>query len=145
MSIADAFKVKDVGRFTAHALDYSDLKEFEILRLKEFGAIDAENQGVSTIKFLSADDAGYNVEYVVRDKDTGELTTVQKRIAPITIISSTTRVDVDSQYMRRNWPISLDETPEQTERIRLWRAHHEVERNEVALDSILVPPIIVDN
>ena len=56
MRIADAFKTKSVGRFTAHALDYSNLQDYEVLRLKELGSMDQEFQGVSTVKFLSADD-----------------------------------------------------------------------------------------
>jgi len=71
MNIADAFKVKDVGRFTQHALDYSDLEGYQVLRLKEIGKMDEEEQGVSTLKFLSSDDRGYKVEYTVKDEETG--------------------------------------------------------------------------
>jgi len=133
MSLADLFNTKDVGRFTKHALDWSNLTGFEILRLKEFGQMDSEDQGVSTLKFLSADDQGYIVEMPVKNKETGEMITMTKRIDPITVISSTTRTEVDSQYTRRNWPISPDESEEQTERIRLWMIRHGEETDEVNL------------
>jgi len=133
MNIADAFKVKDVGRFTPHALDYTNLEGYEVLRLKEIGNIDEEKHGVSTIKFLSSDDKGYTVEFTVRDKETGQFTTSQYRIPPITIISSTTRVTLDPQYIRRNWIFNPDESPEQTQRVLKWKANQEREKAEVAL------------
>ena len=133
MNIADAFKVKDVGRFTAHALDYTNLEGYEVLRLKEIGNMDEEKQGVSTIKFLSSDDKGYTVEFTIRDKETGQFTTSQYRIPPITIISSTTRVSLDPQYIRRNWIFNPDESPEQTKRVLKWKAKQEREKAEVAL------------
>jgi len=133
MSLADLFHTKDVGRFTKHALDWSNLAGYEILRLKEFGMMDSEDQGVSTLKFLSADDQGYIVEMPIKDPETGEMVTMQKRIDPITVISSTIRTEVDSQYTRRNWPISPDESEEQTERVRLWMIHDGEETDEVNL------------
>jgi hypothetical protein len=131
--VTDPFKVKDVGRFSPHALDYSNLEGFEILRLKEIGVMDQETQGVSTIKFLSADDRGYTVEVTVRDRDTGELTTKQYRIPPITVISSTARVELDPQFQRRCWIFNVDESPEQTKRVLEWKAQREKQKAEVAL------------
>lgn len=106
MILADAFKTKDVGRFSEHALDYSDLKDFEVLRLKEIGHMDEEKQGISTLKFLSADDKGYTCEVTVRDKETGQFTTQEIIIPPITVLSGTTRILIESQYNRRNWIIN---------------------------------------
>lgn len=117
MAVSEGFRVKDVGRFTSHALDYTNLEGYEILRLKEIGVMDQESQGTATIKFLSADDKGYTVEVTVRDKDTGELTTKQYRIPPITVISSTTRIELDPQFQRRCWIFNVNEGPEQTERV----------------------------
>jgi len=131
--IADLFETKSVGRFTAHALDYTDLEGYEILKLQEIGSMDAEAQGVSTIKFLSSDDKGYTVEFVVRDKDTGRFSTEQMVIPPITLVSTTTRMVLDPQFMRRVWTINPDESPEQTEAVRKWKINHENEKAEVAL------------
>jgi len=133
MTIADLFHTKDVGRFTKRALDWSNLAGYEVLRLKEFGMMDSEDEGTSTIKFLSADDQGYIVEATIRDEETKKLVTEEKRIDPITVISSTTRAQVGSQYARRNWPISPDESEEQTERVRLWLIRDEEENDEVNL------------
>gem|GEM_PF-4413711 len=129
MKLADFFKVKDVGRFTAHALDYTDLQGYEVLRLKEIGTMDQENQGISTLKFLGGDDKGYTVEFTVRNEKTGRLTTEQRRIPPITIITSTIRVILDPQFERRAWVINLDESEEQTRRILYFKAKKIEEEN----------------
>jgi len=133
MEIADLYKTKKVGRFTEHAVDYAELRGYEVLKLKEIGLMDEEKQGVSTLKFLSADDEGYTVEYTTRDPETNELVTKTKRIPPITVISSTTRVSIDPQFTRRNWIISPDESEAQTLRVARWIERYERERAEVLL------------
>jgi hypothetical protein len=133
MRLADAFRTKTVGRFTAHALDYADLEGYEVLRLQEIGSMDQEAQGVSTIKFLSSDDKGYTVEATERDPATGRFTTRQYRIPPITLLTSTARVEVDPQFERRAWILNPDESEEQTRRVREWKARHEREKGLVAL------------
>jgi len=133
MKIADFFKTKDVARFSEHALDYSDFGGYEVLRLKELGSMDEEKQGVSTIKFLSSDDKGYTVEVTVKDKDTGRFSTIQNKIPSITVISGTTRIALDPQYLRRNWILNPDESEQQTEKIMQWKANQENEKTEIAL------------
>jgi len=131
-ALTKAFRTKKVGRFTEHALDYTDLNGYQILYIQEIGHMDEEIHGLSTIKFLSADDQGYTVEMTVGSPAEG-FTTVEKRIPPMTVVSSTTRVRIDPQYERRNWIISLDETPEQTRRIMKLKARRRLEENEIAL------------
>jgi len=131
-ALTSAFNTKKVGRFSEHALDYTDLTGYQVLYIQEIGHMDEEKQGLSTIKFLSADDQGYTVEVTVGNPQEG-FTTVEKRIPPLTVISSTTRVMIDPQYERRNWIISLDETPEQTRRIMKLKAKQRLEENEIAL------------
>ena len=134
MGIADYFKVKEVGRFTKHALDWAtDLANYEVLKLKELGNSDNEDEGISTIRFLSSDDKGYVVEAPFRDPHTGRMVNQTNRIPPITIISSTTRVDIEKQYNRRNWIFNPDESRDQTERIRQWQVRHEEELSRVSL------------
>ena len=132
-NLAEGYKVKDVGRFSAHALDYTNLEGYEILSLKELGSMDMEKQGVSTIKFLSSDDRGYNVEVTVRDEATGKFTTESYKIPCITVVSTTTRLILDAQFERRAWIFSMDETPQQTERVAKWKAQVEREKAEVLL------------
>ena len=131
LKLCDVFRTKSVGRFSAHALDYTNMNDFEILRLKELGGMDQEFQGVSTIKFLSSDDKGYTIETTEQDK--GRFITKTRKIAPITVATSTTRVQLDPQFMRRAWPLNPDESKEQTERVRKWKANLERENNFVAL------------
>lgn len=131
--LTQGYKVKDVGRFSAHALDYANLEGFEILRLKELGSMDEEKQGVSTVKFLSSDDQGYTVEITAKNEETGRFTTEQYKIPPITTISSTTRLVLDAQFERRAWLFGMDETPEQTARISVWKAETEAQNSEKIL------------
>jgi len=132
-NLAEGYKVKDVGRFSAHALDYTNLEGYEILSLKELGSMDMEKQGVSTIKFLSSDDRGYNVEVTVRDEVTGKFKTESYKIPCITVISTTTRLILDSQFERRAWIFGMDESPQQTEKVAKWKAGNEREKAEVLL------------
>lgn len=132
MRLADAFKTKNVGRFTAHALDYSNLADYHILKLKEIGKMDQEFQGVSTIKFLSSDDKGYVVEVAERDEK-GRFGTKQYRVPAITLVTSTTRVSLDSQFERRCWILNADDSEKQTNQIRLWKARREKEKGLVGL------------
>jgi len=131
--LSRGYKVKEVGRFSAHALDYTNLQEFDVLLLKEIGGMDMEKQGVSTLKFLSADDEGYNVEITVKDKKTDRWTTVSHRIPPITVLSTTTRLHLEPQFERRTWFFGADETEEQTERIAKWKAKRKRQELEVTL------------
>jgi len=128
-ALTKAFKTKKIGRFSEHALDYSDLGGYQVLYIQEIGHMDEEKQGVSTVKFLSADDEGYTVEVTAGDIKEGYHTET-RRIPPITVVSSTTRVKIDPQFERRCWIISIDETPEQTERIRELKAKRRLEENE---------------
>lgn len=131
--LVKGYKVKEVGRFSAHALDYTNLAGYEILLLKELGSMDEEKQGVSTVKFLSADDRGYTVEITAKDEETGKFTTEQYKIPPITVASTTTRLILDPQFERRAWAPGLDETSEQTDRIRKWKATNEKQNAEKML------------
>lgn len=123
------YKVKEVGRFSAHALDYSNLEDFDVLFLKELGSMDMEKQGVSTLKFLSSDDRGYVVEVTVKDEESGKFTTEQHLIPCMTVISTTTRLILDSQFERRAWLLNVDETEEQTRRVLKWKAEMDKQRS----------------
>jgi len=109
----------EVGCFTEHALKYSDLRRYEILFLKELGSMDPEKQSVTVIKFLSADDRGFVVEYTVRDKN-GRFRTEQKRIPAMTIISTATRLVLDSQFERRVWIFNVDKSEEMDSLVINW-------------------------
>jgi len=128
-----SYRVKEVGRFSAHALDYSNLKGFDVLLLKELGAMDMEKQGVSTLKFLSSDDRGYTVEITVKDEETGRFTTEQRRIPCMTVVSTTTRLILDSQFERRAWLFNVDESKEQNKEVVLWKAKRKRQQAEKLL------------
>lgn len=151
MELTKFFYTKEVGRFSRHALDYSDLSQYEILKLKELGSIDQEDYGISTLKFLSSEDSGFVVEVTERGED-HKFKTTQYSTPPITMITSTTRVGLDSQLERRAWIFNPDESKEQTQRILEWKIRNEHEKDEVALggrkmtskeESILVLKTVV--
>jgi DNA-binding transcriptional ArsR family regulator len=131
--IVQTFRVKKVGRLTRHALDYLDLTNYDILVIQELGSGDREEDGLATLKFMSNDDQGYTVEVATRDPKTGEMTTQEYKIRPITVISSTIRVTLDSQYERRNDIINADESEEQTSAVLAWKANYEKDRLLVRL------------
>jgi len=123
-------KTKKRGRFSEHALDYSDLSGYDILYLQEIIGVKREEEGVSTIRFLSADDQGYTVEVAVRDEETGRWTTAEYRIPSITVVSTTTMIEVYQQLERRAWTLNVDESNEQTERVLNFKADKEIIRFE---------------
>ena len=125
-----------MGRFTAHALDYADLEDCQVLVLKELGAMDREDtekRGLSTLKFLSSDDRGYTVEMPVRDEETGSFKNIQYKIPAITMISTTTRLSIDPQFERRTWFFNVDESTEQTKKVAVWKAKNEKQKAEKLL------------
>jgi len=132
-ALTSAFKTKEVGRFTEHALDYSDLSSHEVLYIKELGYMDEDRQGVGSIRFLSSDDRGYTVEYTVRDPPPGRFRTEQRHIPAITMISTTTRLDVDRQFERRIWFFNVDESEVQTRRVLEWKARLSRQRDEIKM------------
>ena len=120
---------KKVGRLTRHALDYMELKGYDVLVLQEVGHLDNEDHGLSTIKFVSVDDNGYTVEVPTRDPDTGEMATKTYKIPPINVLSSSTRVEFEEQFERRAEFINPDESDVQTKLVKEFKA--EIERQKV--------------
>jgi ABC-type dipeptide/oligopeptide/nickel transport system ATPase component len=133
MSLADFFNTKCVARFTATALDYSDFTGVEILKLTELN--DEEKQGIGNLKFLSSEDGGYTIEYTIRDEK-GRFTTEQRRIPPLTVISSTTTVHLDEQLERRAWILNPDTSRAQTRRILRFKAKRKYQEDLKALGVI---------
>ena len=122
------FKRKKVGRFSEHALDYSGLSCKEILYLQEIIGLGFEEKGVSTLRFLSADDEGYVVEIAVKKE--GKFTTEEHKIPPMTVITTTSHVSIEKQLGRRVWEINVDESEEQTRKVLEDKAKKEAMRFE---------------
>jgi len=127
------YKAKKVGRFSAHALDYTNLKAFELLYLKEIGSMDMEKQGVSTLKFLSSDDEGYTVEVTTYDQETRKWVVEEYKIPASTVISTTTRLWLERQFERRVWFFNVDETEKQTEECAKFSANIKKQEAEILL------------
>ena len=121
-------RTKKRGRFSEHALDYSDLKNHDILYIQEILGVEKEEKGISTIRFLSAEDKGYTVEIAVRDPKTGKFTTEEYFIPPMCVVSTLTSVAVESQLERRSWLLNVDQSEEQTKLILEHKAKKEKER-----------------
>lgn len=125
------YRIKEVGRFSQHALDYTDFSQFEVLLLKELGTMDDETQGISTLKFLSSEDKGYTVEITgPKNEETGRFTTLTYTIPAMTMLSSTTRMTMDKQLERRAWLFNVDETVEQTKKILDFKVRMRLQQSE---------------
>lgn len=121
-TLAKVVRTKKVGRFSEHAMDYSDLENYEMLYIQEL--LDLEQQqkmGVSSIKFLSSDDQGYTIEITKGDPDAG-FTTQQKKIPAMTVISTSTVADTEPQFERRIHRMNVDESAKTTRAVLDWKA-----------------------
>lgn len=135
--LSKSFKTKKIGRFTAHALDYTVLTPYEVLYIQELGNMDEEYQGISMLKFLNADDEGYTVEYTVKAEG-GGFTTKTKHIPPMTVIDTTTKLTLERQFEGRSWLFNCDESDEQTKKVTEWKARHKQQEIEVDLGRRLI-------
>jgi len=129
---SELFKTKRVGRFTEHALDYSDLEPYDILYIQEIADSEEERDSINRLKFLSSEDGGYTVEFPIK-KEGGGFTTIQRTIPPMTMLSTTKNLYLEGQFDRRAWSINVDESREQTDRVIGWKAKLKMQENEVKL------------
>jgi len=136
-TIASFYKSHTVSHLTKRALNYmgQQLNEKEILFIKELGRLDQENDsyGNASIKMLSVEDEGLVTTYTVKDPDTGRYTTETIKTDPITVFTSTTRRDIDAQFVRRYWIFSPDGSVEQTRRIEKFKVWRNNQENDVLL------------
>ena len=70
--------------------------------------------GMSTIRFLSGDDQGYTVEVTNRNKETGRMETVQRKIPSMTVITTSTAYNLEAQFERRTHSLNIDQTKDTT-------------------------------
>lgn len=135
-NISALYKSHTVSHLTKKALNYigENINDKEILFVKELGNLDQENDDSNaSIKMLSVDDGGLSTTYTLRDPETGRFITETVRTEPITILTSTTRMNLDPQFLRRNWLLSPDSSLIQTERIEVFKANHKRQEDEVLL------------
>jgi biotin operon repressor len=129
------YREKKVGRFTTHALDYSDLEPYDILYVQELADMDKEKSGQSTLKLLSGDDQGYSVEYPVRDEQTGVIRNEERRIPAKDVVSTTTRISIEHQFENRSWLFPIDESVETSRKILEWKAERKRQEDEKLLEK----------
>jgi hypothetical protein len=124
-ALAKLLRTKRVGRYSEHAMDYSNLEKYDLLYVQEL--LDLEQQkrmGVSTIRFLSADDQGYTVEFTTGDPKQG-FTTKTRKIPAMTVITTTTVADTEAQFERRIHRVNVDESADTTKAVIEWKADEE--------------------
>jgi hypothetical protein len=124
-TLAKVVRTKKVGRFSEHAMDYSNLEKYEMLYIQEL--LDLEQQkkmGVSSVRFLSADDQGYTIEITKGDLKSG-FSTQQKKIPAMTVITTSTVADTEAQFERRIHRMNVDESAETTRAVLHWKAQEE--------------------
>jgi len=131
--VSSGFNVKRIGRFTRHGLDYTDLEPYDILYIRELGDLEQEESGISKLKFLHADDRGFEVEYPIRDQTTGRMTTEIRIIPPKNVISTTVGIYLERQFSNRAWLLPIDGSPELTEKVLQWKAETKKQEDEKTL------------
>ena len=110
--IGQYYKVRKRGRFTPHALEYSDLQPDEILYIQQL--FFSETTG--TMRLISTSDGGFILEHYAKDEE-GNPTTETKKIPAVTLVTTTTFLTLDREFSTRIWEINVDETEEQTKKI----------------------------
>jgi len=125
-SLSKLFITLKRGRFSERAIDYMQqkIREHEILYLMEMIGMEGEQKGVSTLKFLSADDQGYMVEIYGKDAD-GKPTTFEFRIPPITVLTTSISMQIEKQFARRSLSLDVDDSLEQTMGILAFKSRKE--------------------
>jgi len=136
-NVSSFFKCHVVSHLTKKALNYmgEQLANYEMLYIKELGLLDKENDttGNSSLKMMSVDDGGLSTTYTYKDPDSGKFTTETIKTDPKTILTSTTRKDIDPQFVRRYWIFSPDGSVEQTSRIEAFKIRKNNQENDVIL------------
>jgi predicted transcriptional regulator len=133
--ISERYNTMKRGRFSEHALDFmlDKLKNYDVLYLMEMMNLSGEQGGVSTLKFLGADDQGYEVEVTEKDEKTGKFTSTTYKIPPLTVLCTTTNIEMEKQFERRAFVINVDDSPQQTQSILDFKAKKEVDNTLEAL------------
>lgn len=121
--LTQIYKVKEVGRFSPTALEYGKIGQYEILLIKELYEEDK-----TRIRLLSSSDGGYIASVTEHDPSSKKFRTSEYQIPPITLFTTTTRIDLDPQFSNRAWEINVDESPELTQRIYGFKERKEDER-----------------
>lgn len=135
--VSARYKTMKRGRFSEHAIDFmlDKLKDYEVLYLMEIVNLTGEQGGVSTLKFLGSDDEGYEVEVTERDEKTGKFTSTTYKIPSMTVLCTTTNVELEKQFERRSFVINVDDSAQQTQAILDFKAQKEVEGTQEALGA----------
>lgn len=101
---------------TPAALRYSSNQDYSILFIREH-----RQTGEQDIRLMKSEDGGYTWEIAVRDSETGQMTTQTGRIPAKTTIETGTHLE-SVENLRRDWLVSVDETPELTREINRRKA-----------------------
>jgi hypothetical protein len=132
--ISGLHKTFTASHITDRALNYAgeDLTNFDILMIKELGNLDKENDknGNASIKMLSMDDGGLSTTYTYKNKE-GKFDVETVRTEPITVMTSTTRTNLDPQFLRRSFVWSPDTSAEQTRKIKEFNRKLKMQEDQV--------------
>jgi hypothetical protein len=93
---------------TPAALRYSPNQDYSILFIREH-----RQAGEQDIRLMKSEDGGYTYEIAVRDSETGQMTTQTGRISAKSIIETSTGL-ASVENLRRDWLVSVDESPRLT-------------------------------
>jgi len=109
--------VKKVGRMSKTIIERSDIDpNIKILYVQEKRG---SRPAIDTIRLSSMSDQGMVAWIVNRDTHKGE----ELKVKPMSIITTTTDLDMETEDATRNIKISLDHTIEQTKKVIDFQAH----------------------
>lgn len=109
---------RKVGRLSRTALERLKDQDFDLLWIQERRG---GKEASESIRLSSVEDGGTEVWVTERSDDKG-FETQQYTVPGRSIITTTTRTDIDPQDLTRSWILSIDETEEQTKRIHDYQA-----------------------
>lgn len=125
--------VKILTYVTPAALRYSPNQSYKLLFIREH-----RRTGEQDIRLIKAEDGGYTYEIAIRDPETGQMTTQTGKIDIKSVITTSTSME-SLENLRRDWLMSVDESPELTREINHRKAEYAAGRIEpVANEELAV-------
>jgi len=126
-----ALKIVERTHLTPGVLKYSPfLKNADVLYIPDAPALEGEEG--RQFRFMRADDGGIAAEYTVRDKETGEFTTLVSKLNIKNIVTTTNEVQIDRALESGSWTVETSASEELTKKVKLEKLKAEAGKHEYA-------------
>jgi hypothetical protein len=129
-----ALKILERTHLTPGVLKYSPfLKNADVLYIPDAPALEGEEG--RQFRFMRADDGGIAAEYTVRDKETGEFTTLISNLNIKNIVTTTNEIRIDRALESGSWTIETNESEELTQKVKLEKLKAKAGKHEYASEE----------